>query len=153
MVILAIINLHFFMKRRFAISRWIAIMTLALVSLMISCGKSGGGNNTPVDATLAVTLTPPAGSTQAPAPSSGTFSLNVKITSTLPSKGVTISVVATPDGSATAFFTKTETSTKASNDYTITSTPVGKVCLVTVTVTSLNTSSNTWTGSYRYSAK
>ena len=126
-----------------------AILTLAILSLSLSCGKSGGGS-TP-EATLAVTLTPAAGSTQAPAV--GPFNLNVKITTAMPAKGVTIAVFATPDGSSVSYFNTTVNSTQASNDYTIANTPVGQVCVVKVTVTSLSTSTNTWTGSYRYSAK
>lgn len=140
------------MNRCFAGSRWITILSALMITLTMSCGKSsgGGGNSDPA---LQVTLTPPAGSTQTAAPASGTFRVNVKITSSLPSKGVTISVFANPDGSNTSFFSSTKSSTSASNDFTITNTPVGQVCVVTVTVTSNNSSSNKYTGSYRYSAK
>jgi len=136
------------MKRRFAGSRWLALLTLAILSLSLACGKSG---SSAPEATLAVTLTPAAGSTQAPAV--GPFTLNVNITSAMPAKGVTIAVSASPDGSSATYFTSTASSTKASNDYTITNTPVGVICVVKVIVTSLSTSTNTFTGSYRYSAK
>jgi len=135
------------MMRRIAGHCWMAILTLAILSLCVSCGKSSGGP----EANLAVTLNPAAGSTQPPAV--GPFSLNVKITSGMPSKGVTIAIVATPDGSNTTYFTTSVNSTKASNDFTIANSPVGETLLVKVTVTSLSTATNTWTGSYRYSAK
>ncbi|HZE85758.1 MAG TPA: hypothetical protein VE035_15680 [Puia sp.] len=133
------------MKRLFS-----ALLAIAIVSLTLwGCG--GGGKSTP-EATLAVTLTPAVGSTQAPAPGPN-FPLNVKITSAIPAKGVTINVSAAPDGSASAFFTASPNSSQASNDFSITNTPVAQVCVLTVTVTSLSTATNTWTGSYRYSAK
>ena len=82
------------------------------------------------------------------------FPLKVEITSAMPANGVKIQVTATVDGSnGTPFFTATNNSSAQQNNYTITNTPSGVTCLVTTTVTSLTKSSNTWTGSYRYSKK
>ena len=111
-------------------------------------GGSGGGD----EANLVVTLNPPAGSTQPAAPQVD-FPLTVSITSTMPPQGVTIDVKAAPDGSATNFFTETRSSTTANNNFTITGTPTGVVCVTTVTVTSKSKPANTWTGSYRYTRK
>ena len=65
------------------------------------------------------------------------FPLTVEITSTIPAKGVKIEVAATKEGSADpAFFTATSTSSTApQNNYTITNTPGGVTCVVTVNVT------------------
>lgn len=135
------------MRQRIAVINIYAILIIALVPFLSGCG---GGKNTS-EANLTVTTTPASGTTQAPAV--GPFSLNVKITSPMPAKGVTIDIKATPDGSSTAFFTKSTSTTSASNDFTITGQTVAVVNVVYITVTSNSKSSNTWTGSYRYSAK
>ena len=120
-----------------------------------SCSSKGGGGTTPPpsEANLAVTLNPPAGSTQAAAPQAD-FPLTVTITSTMPPQGVTIEVKAAPDGTTNYFFNPApSSSTSANNNFTITGTPVNVVCVVNVTVTSKSKPTNTWTGSYRYSRK
>jgi|SRR6186713_3365071 hypothetical protein len=119
-----------------------------------SCGDKGGGGGggTTTEANLVVTLNPPAGSTQPAAPQVD-FPLTVSITSTMPTQGVTIDVKAAPDGSATNFFTESRSSTAANNNFTITGTPTGVVCVTTVTVTSKTKATNTVTLSYRYTRK
>ena len=127
----------------------------AIILSIGSCsdkGGGGGGGGGTTEANLAVTLNPPAGSTQPAAPQVD-FPLTVSITSTMPPQGVTIDVKAAPDGSATNFFTETRSSTTANNNFTITGTPTGVVCVTTVTVTSKSKPANTWTGSYRYTRK
>ncbi|MDP4150882.1 MAG: hypothetical protein Q8927_20130 [Bacteroidota bacterium] len=121
----------------------------ALICLtLLSCSSKNKG--TP-EATLAVTLSPANGTTQPASP--GPFNLTVTITSTMPTKGVTIAVTAEPDGSSVAFFSSSISSSQATNNFTITGTPVGVVSVVNVKVTSNSTATNTWSGSYRYSAK
>jgi len=114
-----------------------------------SCSDKGDGDD---ETNLAVTLNPPAGSTQPAAPQID-FPLIVSITSEMPSQGVTIDVKAAPDGSTTNFFTESKSSTAANNNFTITSTPTGVVCVTTVTVTSKTKATNTVTLSYRYTRK
>lgn len=136
------------MKRSFHLSNiFFTIGAFALIVLITSCG---GSKSTP-EATLTVTTTPASGTVQTPAP--GPFNLNVKITSAMPAKGVTIAVSAAPDGSSTTFYTNSVNSTQASNDFLIANTPPATVSVVTIKVTSLSTTTNTWTGSYRYSLK
>jgi len=113
-------------------------------------GGGGGGGNS--EANLVVTLNPPAGSTQPAAPQTD-FPLTVSITSTMPPQGVTIDVKAAPDGSTTNFFTESRSSTGSINNFTITGTPTGVVCVTTVTVTSKTKATNTVTLSYRYTRK
>ncbi|HEX6847949.1 MAG TPA: hypothetical protein VF144_13280 [Chitinophagaceae bacterium] len=125
----------------------------AIIFGIASCSdKGGGGGGGGSEANLAVTLNPPAGSTQAAAPQID-FPLTVSITSTMPPQGVTIDVKVAPDGSTTNFFTESRSSTAANNNFTITGTPTGVVCVTTVTVTSKSLATNTWTGSYRYTRK
>lgn len=135
-------------------------LLLQFVSIVIifgiaSCGSKGGGGGGgggTSEANLVITTNPPANSTQAAAPQAD-FPLTVSITSTMPAQGVTIDVKAAPDGSTTNFFTESRSSTSANNNFTITGTPIGPVCVVTVTVTSKSKPSNVATASYRYSRK
>ena len=137
-----------FMKQRSAGKFFLLILlTIAFLPFLSSCG----GSKSAPEATLSVTTTPAINTTQVPAV--GPFSLNVTIKSAMPAKGVTIAVTAAPDGTSSNFFSKSVSSTTASNNFSITGTPVGVVSVVKITVTSNSTSTNTWSGSYRYSAK
>ena len=129
----------------------IPVIIFGIASCSSKGGGGGGGGSTEVN--LAVTLNPPAGSTQPPIPQAD-FPLTVSITSTMPPQGVTIEVKAAPDGTTNYFYNPTaSSSTSANNNFTITNTPVNTVCVVTVTVTSKSKATNTWSGSYRYSRK
>jgi hypothetical protein len=135
----------------------IRLITISVLFLFLagSCkkkGGGGGGGGGTTEANLAVTLNPPANSTQPAAPQTD-FPLTVSITSTMPPQGVTIDVRVAPDGSSTNFFTESRSSTTSNNNFTITNTPVGVVCVTTVTVTSKTVATNTVTLSYRYSRK
>src|SRR5450432_956877 len=69
------------------------------------------------------------------------FPLKVEITSAMPPSGVKIVISAKKDGSADpAFFTSTNNTTAPQNNYTITNTPSGVTCVVSVTITSLTKS-------------
>ena len=136
------------MKQRSAGKNWFIFLIIASLSILSSCG--GSSKSTP-EATLSVTTTPAVNSTQTPAV--GPFNLNVTITSAMPASGVTIVVSAAPDGSSTTFFSTSKSTTTASNNFTITNTPVAVTSVATIKVTSNSTSTNTWTGSYRYAAK
>ena len=127
----------------------------AIILAIGSCSdKGGGGGGGGSEANLAVTLNPPANSVQPAAPQVD-FPLTVSITSTMPAQGVTIDVSAKKDdGSGAApFFTESRSSTTANNNFTITGTPTGVVCLTTVTVTSKTKATNTVTLTYRYTRK
>ncbi|HEY5970100.1 MAG TPA: hypothetical protein VIU35_19100 [Chitinophagaceae bacterium] len=117
-----------------------------------SCSDKGGGATS--EASLTVTLNPPVNSFQSAAPQTD-FPLTVSISSTMPSQGVTIDVVVKKDdgSGATVFTANNPGTTSANTNFTITGTPIGVVCVTTVTVTSKTQATNTWTGSYRYSRK
>jgi len=137
------------MKQRSAGKNLLLILlTIAFLPFLSGCG---GSSKSAPEATLAVTTTPAINSTQPPA--LAPFNLNVTITSAMPAKGVTIAVTAAPDGTSSTFFSKSVSSTTASNNFSITGTPVGAISVVNITVTSNSTATNTWSGSYRYSAK
>jgi hypothetical protein len=126
-----------------------AVMSLVTAS---SCGGGSDDPPPPNEANLAVT-TDPANSTVQP-PALGPYNLKVSITSTMPPNGVKIDITAKrDDGTNTVFFSTSVNRTTAVNDFTITGTPAATQCLVETKVTSLTKSSNTWSGSYRYSSK
>jgi hypothetical protein len=113
-------------------------------------GGGGGGNNEPA---LNVELNPAASSNQAPAPGPD-FPLTVTIKSTLPSSGVKIDVVARQDvAGSTPFFSQSINSTTSINTFNITNSPRNVTLRAEVTVTSLSSSSNKFSGSYTYSRK
>lgn len=130
----------------------LSLAILGIVCFTVSCSDKGGGGGGTTEANLAVTLNPPANSTQ-PALPQADFPITVTITSAMPPQGVTIEVKAAQDGSSTNFFTESKSNSGATTPFTITGTPVGPVCVATVTVTSKTKSTNTWTGSFRYSRK
>ena len=101
---------------------------------------------------IVATTSPAVNSVEAPAPGPN-FPLRVTITSTIPSGGVDIKVVARPETSTTAFFTETKSVTTSVTDFTITGTPINVPSIVEITVTAKTCSTNKWTGSYRYSRK
>jgi len=128
----------------------------ALVFCMGSCsskgdggGGGGGGNN---EANLVVSSNPAANQVHPAAPQAD-FPLTVSITSPLPPQGVTIDVKVVQDGQSTPFFSVVRNSTTANNDFTITGTPVGVICITTIVVTSTTKATNTVTLTYRYSRK
>ncbi|MBN8836776.1 MAG: hypothetical protein J0I09_05930 [Sphingobacteriia bacterium] len=131
----------------------IALISISVVTLSCGKGASGGGSST-TEATLAVTLNPAAGS-NLPAQALGSgLPLTVTVTSTMPSNGVRIDVAATNQTSNVTFFSTTVSNANAANNFTITNIPTGSVsCKCTVTVTSLSSSSNVWTGSFIFAAK
>ena len=135
------------------------LLQLFIVPMIIlgigSCSdKGGGGGGNGDEANLVVTLNPPAGSTQPAAPQID-FPLTVSITSTMPPQGVTIDVVVKKDdgSGATVFTANNPGTTSPSTNFSITGTPIGVICLTTVTVTSKTKATNTVTLSYRYSRK
>jgi hypothetical protein len=128
------------------------LIAAGLIAIAPAChkGNSGGGSN---EATLAVTTTPANGSNNTP-DLGPDFALAVQITSTMPPGGVKIQVSSKIDGSSAApFFSTSINSSSALNNFTITGTPSGTTCVVTITVTSVSNSGNVWNGSYRYSRK
>ncbi len=128
------------------------LLMFAVIALVVTpaCKKSKGGSS---EATLSVETTPANGSTNLNLLGPD-FPLKVEIKSTMPPSGVKIEIAAKKDGSSDpAFFTSSNNSTAAVNNYTITNTPSSVTCVVTITVTSLSNSGNKWTGTYRYSKK
>lgn len=133
--------MHF--TRYFIIGLILSIITLA------GCQKNGGGSK---EENLVVETSPAAnGQLETPSPEQD-FPLRVTIKSAMPAGGVKIDITGKPDGGG-AFFTVSKSTTTAINDFTITGTPSRVVSVIEITVTSNITSSNRWTGTYKYSRK
>lgn len=135
--------------KRFSI---LLLFCALIITSLNSCKKSGddtGGGTT--EETLAVEISP-AGPVEAAAPGPD-FPLKVTLKSKMPSSGIKIDVSGKQDGSATAYFTTSKTTSSAVSDYIITGTPSGVICTIQVTVTSVTKPTNTWSASYKYSKK
>ena len=122
---------------------------LSFIAISQACSKDDNCGEESIN----FTSTPAINSTEPPSPGPD-FGLTVNITN-MTTSGATIVVTAKPEDppSATPFFNQTVTTTTASNNFTITGTPLATSCIVTVTVTSKSCASNTKTGTYRYSRK
>lgn len=139
-----------------AVSRYLLLFFLCAVLVSSGCKKSsggGGGGGGTSEANLTVTTNPPVGSVQLP--SLGPFDLTVTITSVMPPNGVKIEVTAKRDDGTNPppFFSQTVNTSVATTIFSITNTPLLTQCIVEIKVTSLTKSTNTWTGTYRYSRK
>ena len=131
----------------------IVLLALLLSSVFLSCQKGGGGSPAPAETPLVVTTNPLAnGHVEPPAPGPN-FNVNVTITSPMPAGGVKIDVTARPDGGTVTFFNQSKTTSTPSNDFVITGATVSVVSVATITVTSVNTPGNTFTGTYKFSRK
>lgn len=134
--------------------RYLLLFSVSVILISSGCKKSsgGGGGGGTNEVNLAVTTNPSNGSLQLP--SIGPFDLVVTITSTMPPSGVKIEVTAKREDNSTQFFSQTISSTSsATNNISITNTPLNVVCVVDIKVTSISKPTNLWTGQYRYSRK
>lgn len=130
------------------------LAVLLVLAVTVSCKKKkdGGGNDRCGETEIKVLTIPAVGTVDPPAPGT-TFPLVVNIES-MPVSGVSITVTAKAEsGNTTPYFTETRDNITGSNNFQITSTPVGTVCIVEVVATSKTCNTNQWKGTYRYSAK
>ena len=142
------------------------ILLVALPFMLMACSK-GGDSPTPTpppvvvvpEADIAFKVEIPASTeivyTKIYGAIGGSQAINVNITSTLPTDGVTIDVKVTKDAADNAvIFTNNFTSkTAASNTITINSLSPGVLSTVTVVVTSKNKSTNTATKTFKIAGK
>lgn len=123
------------------------IIACSLPCLFTACGKSsGGGTAAPSEEKLAATLSAAAIENS---PSSS-FPFTVNIQSKLPTGGVTIKVDVIREDTNAGVYNITANSSFASSNFTVSNLPPGQIyCRATITITSVSTASNTWTGSFR----
>jgi hypothetical protein len=77
----------------------------------------------------------------------------VKVSSTVPTAGVTIATTVTKDADGTSVFTNSTSSLTADNTITITGLTSGALCTVKVDVTSKSTATNTKSVTFKLAAK
>ena len=130
----------------------LGLAVLFILAVTVSCKKKKDGNEGGCgEQAVKATTIPATGTVDPPAPGTE-FPLVVNI-EPLPATGATVVVSAKAENSGTAYFTETRDNAIGSNSFSITKTPTGVSCIVTVTVTSKTCNTNTWSGTYRYTAK
>jgi len=130
----------------------LGLAVLFVLAVTVSCKKKKDGNQGGCgEQAIKVSTIPAINTVDPPAPGTS-FPLVVNI-ETMPPSGATIVVNAKAENSGTPYFTTTLDKALTSNSFTITNTPAGVSILVTVTVTSATCNTNTWSGTYRYTAK
>ncbi len=130
------------------LSKYILLSICIILLSIVACQKGSSKEDNLVVETL-----PLANGHVEPAAPGPDFPLTVTIKSAMPSGGVKIDVTAKPDGGTVAFFSSSKTTSTPATTFSITGTTAGIVSLVEITVTSISSSSNKWTGSYKYSRK
>jgi hypothetical protein len=79
--------------------------------------------------------------------------IGVKVSSTIPSAGVTIAVTVSKDVDNSTVFTTSNSSVAADNNFTITGLTPGALCTAAVVVTSKSNATNTKTVSFKLAVK
>ena len=130
----------------------LGLAVLFILAVTVSCKKKKDGNQGGCgEQAIKVSTIPAVNTVDPPAPGTS-FPLVVNI-ETMPPSGATVVVSAKAENTSTAYFTETRDKALASNSFTINNTPTGVSCIVTVTVTSATCNTNTWSGTYKYTAK
>ncbi len=130
----------------------LGLSVLLVLAVTVSCKKKKDSNEGGCgEQAIKVTTSPAINTVDPPAPGT-VFPLVVNI-ETMPPSGATIIVNAKTENNNNVFFTETREKALASNLFNITQTPPGVSCMVTVTVTSSTCNTNTWSGSYKFTAK
>jgi hypothetical protein len=130
----------------------LAVLLVLTVTVNCKKKKDDGGTDRCGEVEIKVATIPANGTVDPPQPGTS-FPLIVNI-ETMPSSGASVIVTAKLESGGAPYFTDTLSNATASNSFEITNTPTGsQTCVVNVTVTSATCNTNTWTGSYRYSAK
>jgi hypothetical protein len=130
----------------------LGLAVLLILSAVVSCKKKKSEDEGGCGEQKIKVATIPAINTVDPPAPGADFPLVVNI-ETMPPSGATVIVNAKSENNGTVFFTDTLKKALASNSLEITNTPPGVSCLVTVSVISATCNTNTFSGTYRYTAK
>ena len=138
--------------------RSMKLILLVIPFIFFSCSKGGDSPTpkptpTPTESpvTFSVNVDPGAGNILAVVGTSQ--AINVKVSSTLPTAGVTVAVMVTKDADNSNVFTTANSSLVADNNITITGLTPGVLNTATITVTSKSTATNTKTITFKLAAK
>ena len=131
----------------------IPIVAAGMLLGFTECGKGGGGGGGCNEPAMTIVTVPAANSTEPAAPGPD-FPVQVNITANKPTGGVNIEVKAREESKTTFFFNSgVISSTSTTNNFNITGTPSGVVCVVEITVTSKSCATNKVSVSHKYSKK
>lgn len=132
----------------------IPIVAAAMLLGFTECGKGGGGGNGGCNEPAMTIVTVPAANSTEPAGVGPDFPVQVNITNNKPSQGVTIEVKAREETKTTYFYNSgAVSSTNSNNNFLITNTPAGVICVVEITVTSKSCNTNKVSVTHKYSKK
>ncbi len=147
------LTLKTYLLNHMKLSKHILLSICIILLTVVACQKGSSGSGNTTEENLVVETLPLANGHLEVAAPGPDFPLMVTVKSKMPSGGVKIDVTAKPDGGTVAFFSSSKTTSSATTSFSITGTTAGIVSLVEITVTSVSSSSNKWTGSYKYSRK
>ena len=142
--------------------KYLKFLLIAFPFILLSCSKSGdSGNSTPTptptptltESPIAFSVNVDPGSGNILAVTGTSQAINVKVSSTLPSAGVTVAVTVTKDVDNSTVFTTSNSSVAADNNITITGLTPGVLCTATIVVTSKSTATNSKTSTFKLAAK
>jgi len=125
------------------------LMGFSILCLLGACGKS---SNSPAPAPVAVEekLVVKLSAASIETALSNSFNFTVEVQSKMPTGGVTIKVDVKREDNNTSVYSIQANSTIAISSFTINPLPPGQVfCTATITVTSVTTPTNIWSGSFR----
>ena len=137
-------------------------LLIAIPFFLLSCSKGGDSPTptpptpppvTPTEVALAFTVNVDPGAGNILGVVGTSQPIIVKVSSTLPSTGVTVGVTVLKDSDNTTVFNNSISSTTADNTITIAGLTPGALCTATVVVTSKSTATNTKAITFKLAAK
>lgn len=138
----------------------IKLLLLGVTFMAFSCSKGGDSPSptptptpTPTEAAVAFSVNVDPGTGNILGVVGTSQPIVVKVSSTLPSAGVNISVTVTKDVDNSTVFTNSVSGVTADNTITITGLTPGVLCTASVVVTSKSTATNTKSASFKLAAK
>ena len=138
----------------------VKLLLVALPFLLASCSKGGESPAPkppdppkPTEATINFTVDKDPGAGSILGVVGTSQPIVVKVTSVLPTGGVTINVQVTRDSDNSTVFTNSNSSVAIDNNVTISGLTAGVLCTATVTVTSKATITNTKSISFKLASK
>jgi hypothetical protein len=139
--------------------KYLKMLIMVFPFILISCSKGGNStptptpNPTPTETPVAFTVNVDPGAGNILAVIGSSQLIGVKVSSTIPSAGVTIAVTVTKDTDNSSVFSTSNSSVAADNNFTITGLTPGSLCTASVIVTSKSNSTNSKTISFKLAAK
>lgn len=136
-------------------------LLLVIVPFVLGACSKGGDTATPTPTPTPTPTESPVAFTVNVDPGAGNIlgvvgtsqAIVVKVSSTIPTAGVTIAVTVTKDADNSTVFSTSNSSVAADNNFTITGLTAGVLCTANVVVTSKSTATNNKAVSFKLAAK